>query len=239
MKKVYSLSFFRNASSGYESANAGVARGKFFINFIPTIIRAAKEAFPDYEVWIHHDDRVLEFPAFQDLPPEVKLINMGEARELCAAMLWRMQPLLDEEVGWMVCRDVDSLPMHRDRNMVEEAMESGAELHAILDSESHCGPLMGGMIAMNAPAVRTKCREVLSLLGDIDYNRHGSDQIHLNRILWPAMRKWAFIHQRKKVVNYPDAMMTMEVHPQETDLDKIIRHIGAAFDVEKAKAILP
>jgi hypothetical protein len=52
------------------------------------------------------------------------------------------------------------------------------------------------------------------------------------------MREWAFIHQRKKVVNYPDAMTTQEVHPQETELDKVIRHIGAPFDVEKAKAAL-
>ena len=197
MKKVYSLSFFRNDSSGYESENAGEARGKFFINFIPTIIQAAKKTFPDYEIWIYHDDRVLEFPTFQDLPSDVKLINMGYARELCRAMLWRIQPVLDEEVEWVVCRDVDSLPMERDYGMVEEARESGAKLHAILDSESHCGPLMGGMIAMHAPTVREKCFEVLAPSDGINYNRHGADQIHLNKLLWPAMRTEAFIHQRK------------------------------------------
>ena len=43
MRVIVSLAFFRNDASGYESERAGDARGRFFINFLPTLVREEQE----------------------------------------------------------------------------------------------------------------------------------------------------------------------------------------------------
>lgn len=244
MKNVHSLAFYRHNASGYESERAGVARGIFFINFLPAVIRAHHIAWKGWELRIHHDDRVRDFAYFKaleimDREGLIKLVPMGKADTLTGSMLWRLAPVFDEDVDWVVCRDLDSMPMHRDRKMVEEAMASGAEAHAILDSESHSGPLMGGMTAFRSRVVRVVVpgmRELESSMQatGIDFNQHGGDQLWLNKILWPRIKDKTMIHQRRRDIAYPDAMETKLVAPQETALDKVIRHVGAGFKREIA-----
>lgn len=249
MKRVHSVAFFRNDASAYEGERCGTARGVFFVNFLRTLVRAHHAVFPDWELRIHHDDRVRAFPEFAALERMraaglLTLAAMGEAATLCGAMLWRLSPLWDEDVEIVMCRDLDSLPMHRDRKMVEEAMASGAVVHAILDSESHCGPYMGGTIAIRAAAFRDafpRCRN----LGDFiaahrvcDLTRLGDDQRVLNAALTHPFLKRTFVHQRRRDIMYPEAMATRPVAPQETELDKVVRHVGAGYDVEKALAVI-
>lgn len=252
MKRVHSVSFFRHELSGYESENAGTSRGKFFANFMPTLVRAHYAAFPGWELRIHHDDRVMQFPYFyalqcmasQNVVNSLVLINMGHADTLCGSMLWRMLPMFDPDVEFFISRDVDSLPMHRDRVMVEEAIAAGADAHAILDSESHSGPLMGGMTGYRPAALRAafpgvaNLAQFLALAPDIDFNVHGSDQVFLNRIVWPKLFKKTLVHQLRQDVLYPEAMKTRLVAPKVTRLDHVVRHLGAGYDIPKAQAAL-
>jgi hypothetical protein len=236
--KVYSLAFFKHAASGYESPKAGTSQGTFFDGFIPSVVRAFRAAWaPEWELWIHTDLRVQELPSFAFLKKcysagMLHIMPSGEAQTLCGSMLWRVDPILRcDRVDWVVCRDVDSLPMHRDRKMVEEAIANRAVAHAILDSESHSGPLMGGMTAWSV-----ECAPLFAKANrvGIDFNRHGSDQQFLNRELWPLVKGRTLIHQRRRDIQYPEAMKTLLVVPQETELDKVVRHIGAGYDREKA-----
>jgi hypothetical protein len=160
---------------------------------------------------------------------------MGKAETLCGAMLWRLIPVWEDDVGLVVSRDVDSLPMHRDRKMIAAFEDTSDILHVIHDSESHSGPLMGGMLALKAPAVRAFLPARPPLDGDINWNAHGADQIWLNRHLWSRFGKSTFIHQRREDIRYPEASHTLLVEKQKTDLDKVVRHIGAGYDVEKGK----
>jgi hypothetical protein len=159
---------------------------------------------------------------------------MGESMALCRSMLWRIEPLKDARVEWVVCRDVDSLPMHRDRKMVEAAIAAGAKTHLLLDSESHSG-LMGGMSSFH---VDTWKHFATSTYAGIDMDKHGADQHYLNREIWPHVKAQTLIHQRRRDIQYPDVMKTLPVAPQETPLDKVVRHVGAGFDRVKALEVM-
>jgi hypothetical protein len=236
---IHSIAFFRHASSAYEGERCGDARGVFFDNFVRVLIPAHKAVWGSRaELVVHHDDRVRDLPSFALLVKaagagELRLVACGEAKTLTGAMLWRLRPLYEKGVDWVVCRDLDSLPMHRDRSMVEEAIAAGALCHAILDSESHGGPLMGGMTAFQAETWRTMV-PILPTFEEAEFNIHGSDQRYLNSCIWPRIAAKTFIHQRRDDVAYPMAMQTARTHPQVTDLDKIVRHIGAGYDCERA-----
>lgn len=245
MTNVVSYAFFRSDASGYESERAGAARGIFFVNFLRNLVRAHHAVWTGWELRIHHDDRVKAFPYFKALERMataglLKLVDCGKAETLCGSMLWRMLPIWDKEPGHVVCRDVDSLAMPRDRVMVEEAINAGAEIHCVLDSESHSGPIMGGMCKFRNKAISAKYRSLNELIWtspDIDLNRHGADQRILNRALWPEFSKYSLIHQRRQDIQYPEAMETRPVAPRAHDLDRIV-HMGAAYDVEKARPII-
>lgn len=242
MRNVHSVSLFRHDASGYESPRAGTSQGIFFSNFLPTLVRAHFAAFRDWELRIHHDDRVREFPYFKVLHRMhecgmLRMVAMGEAPTLCGAMLWRLLPVMDSEVDYFICRDVDSLPMHRDRKMVDEFIASGASAHAILDSESHCGPMMGGMIGFKA----SELHKVIRLPIPFDSPQlavHGSDQKWLNTYIWPKMTSKTLIHQRRDDIQYPQAMKTVKAPPQLTNLDAVVRHVGAAYPRERAMEVL-
>jgi hypothetical protein len=230
--KVFSLSFFRSDHSTYETPGHS-SRGTFFVNQLPLAIRAFHACYPGWEMWIHHDERVRELPYFKALERMrdagiLKLIPMGESKSLCSSMLWRMAPLWNEEVDIVACRDIDSVPMHRDFKMLDAFENSSGTIHAIHDSESHSGPLMGGMIAVKGKPFRAlpdsaKNFEMFPL------GRQGDDQRALNAMLYPAMASGLIVHTRRPSLGYA-CMRAYPVAPQETELDKVVRHIGAPPD---------
>lgn len=247
MKCVYSLSFFRHESSGYEQASCGVSRGIFFLNFVPAVVRAFHAVYGggDWELRFHVDERIMVGaygPVLQKYHQAglIKLVRMGMAHTLCGSMLWRMAPLFEDGVDYVVCRDVDSLPMPRERKMFEEFEQSGLGVHAIHDSESHTGPLMGGMVSFKRAAFKTMMPQASSVedllrLGEflkLDFNVHGTDQQFLNAIVYPRMAQQMMVHTRLPYAMYD--CKTVPVAAQREPLDSVIQHIGAAFDVPKA-----
>jgi hypothetical protein len=238
MKKVVSLSFFRNAASGYESPACGTSQGVFFMNFLATVVRAHHVAFPGWGLTIHHDDRVMELPYFAALRKMheknlLKLEFMGKAETLAGAMLWRLAPLYDPEVEVVAVRDIDSLPMERDYKMLEAFVANPkATSHVLHDSESHSGPYMGGTSCFKAAAFRAAFpkahfdREL-----EVWKTRlvaHGADQHFMNQFIYPSMAYGLLIHSKRNTM--PDrCYRSLPALPQESELDKVIKHVGAAF----------
>jgi hypothetical protein len=240
MRIAHSVSFFRHTASHYEHPNCGESQGKFFANYIPTLLAAHEIAFPGWDLVVHHDDAVRELPAFATLERYLsrgwlKLVPMGKAETLCGSMLWRMSAMKSHD--YVVCRDIDSLPCERDFAMVSDFIRSGLDVHAILDSESHSGPLMGGMTAYRSAAV-WPIWQTLGVDQRLDMNQHGADQIRLNRELWPHFKSRTMIHQTRIDVMCPEAQTSAPTRLAQTPLDKVVRHIGGAYDVEKAWAAI-
>ena len=244
--KVLSLAFFRSEHSGYESEAAGAGRGVFFVGFLAAVLRAWNHSMPGWKLWVHHDARVTEYPYFRVMKAlegnrrDFRLVPMGKAETLCGSMLWRLAPILDPDVETVACRDIDSLPMPRDFKMLEEFHQNSRSAHAILDSESHCGPFMGGMSAFNAARLREALGRDVKTLDELfrrypipSPNQHGADQIWMNANLWPRLGSDTFIHQKRADVLYPSAAVTRRTVGQECEEDRLANHIGGAYEAEK------
>ena len=156
-------------------------------------MRAHRSVWPDWALWIYHDDQVQDFKEFALLQGYEKagllrLINTGDAKSLTGSMLWRLRPAFSPDVDRFLCRDLDSLPQPRERKAVERWIESDKPISALHDSTSHWGTvLLGGMCGFKAhyvrqhfadwPAIERRMQE-----SGIDFNKKGSDQHFLNSV---------------------------------------------------------
>lgn len=223
--KVVSYSFFRHQDSGYESPQAGEGRGRFFIGYMPVIVRAHHSVYPDWEMRIHHDDRVREYPYFKalermDAEGLVKLVAMGEAPSLCGAMAWRLRPIWDEAVSHVICRDVDSLSTPREHKAVDRWVTGGKAIHALHDSPSHGSTLlMGGMVGFVTAKVRATMPRPPEQLPV-----HGDDQRWLNAAVAPLFPNEILSDDHKSI------------GPREEPRDALCQHIGGAFHAQPAIA---
>lgn len=251
MSKVCSYSFFRSEFSGMESENAGAARGKFYLNYLPCLVRAHMAVWaPDYELWIYHDDRVTEFPYFTALKRMeetgiLKLIPFGKSETLCGkgGMLERLNPVFDWNVDVLVIRDIDGLPMPRDRRMVEEFLAQDATAHVIHDSISHIGTgFLGGTCAFDGKKFRKRfeAKSLLELMDrvegmNINYKRHGADQMFLASYVAPNL--WGeIVHHTMGPHSYNGAKRIFQVADRPCEQDRLMNHVGGAGDAERAKA---
>lgn len=208
MNKVLAYSFFRHDSSHYEHPNCGEARGRVFLNYVRLLVRAHFAVWFGWELRFYHDDRVMYFPYFrvlQALECEglLKLHYAGKATTLCQAMMWRMRPAWDPDVDIVVCRDVDSVPLPRDRRACEEFVRSGLAVHVVHDASAHSG-IMGGTIGLNAAKWRDKSgfptlssfeHEAYSAYPTDRWNEHGCDQNFLNAVVLPRVRQDLLLHE--------------------------------------------
>ncbi len=229
---VYSLAYYRDDASGYESPEAGTSRGVFFEQFLPAVLRAVFAIFPDWELRIHHDDRVQAtryWPVLRALADRgrLRLIDCGPSLALCRSMLWRCMPFWDPAVDVFACRDIDSLPQPRERVMLEEFIASDKRIHVIHDSESHSGPLMGGMCAFKR---RPPAPSFAEWTADFPLTEHGDDQLFLNDRF--GRHDHMLIHQIREIAQYPQAE-TRPAPPHEGT------HLGAGFDCQRAIAQYP
>ena len=124
--------------------------------------------------------------------------EVKETAPLCEAMLWRLLPAFDvNEDGstytHFICRDLDSVATYREAQAVQQWVDSEAGAHAITDSISHSIAMMGGMIGFTPQSFRERVGvesfdEMLSLSG-MKFDRKGSDQDFLGRVVYPCYAK--------------------------------------------------
>lgn len=231
--KVYSLAFFRHEASAYESPRCGASQGRFFVNYIRAIVRAQCAVYPDWEMRIHHDDRVTQYEYWKAMERMeaaglFKLIYAGKAHTLCGSMLWRMSPAWDQGVEAFICRDVDSLQTPRERLAVERWLASGKPVSALHDSQSHsCTALMGGMVGFRSEWVRARWGSLEAFVAKatargIDLNKHGADQTLLNAEVLPEAFGGADVVNEDR----------QTLGPKSHILDNLTAHIGGAYHVE-------
>ena len=230
---VVAYSYFRHHNSAYESERAGAGRGRFFVNYIRAIVRGHHAVYPDWQMWIYHDDRVMEYenwPILKRMEGRglFKLIYMGKAIRLCESMMWRMLPIWTINVERVMCRDVDSLPTPRERRAIETWIGSGKAVSSLHDSVSHSGDiLMGGMVAFRSEWVNHRIFSWQEMINKaegfgIDLDRHGSDQQLLNALIYPsAALAGEIVSEDKLSLGHRD-------HP----IDQLTAHIGGAYHVD-------
>ena len=239
MKRVYSLALFRSQASAYEKPEAGEGRGVFFKGFLPALMRSVRSVYGDWDLVIHHDNRVLEWSYFRVLEEMhrrklLKLVPRGDAFMLCSSMMWRLCPLFEKDADIVLCRDVDSLPTPRDRAAVDRWIASGKPCHAAHDSISHRGtPLLGGMVGFRAKwfceKIAKSWAEVIEQCNEmkIDLDKHGADQLWLNRGVWPLAQNGSCQYDTPETLGEPK-------EPRDI-CDGWARGIGNAFAAGQVK----
>lgn len=259
-----SISVFRSGDSAYDAEY----RGHFYTRFLPMLVRAHLAYFPDFDLRITADRSVL-WAAYgatllnlsSDHPRVFVTVVDVEGPPLGVGMLWRMGPLFTGDYDAVITRDCDHLPSPREYAMVREWLESGRAAHAILDSTSHCGPLMGGTAGYRAGPLRARLsaagvetfEQFIAACGQqADLRLHGSDQVALNRLVWPLLSGSAVVHHHPGIVT-PHGDSGCEIAPNTNRpaasigaglfgrVDELLsanaaaKHVGAIFDIEKAE----
>ena len=224
--KVMSYALYWRANSRYEHPNAGAWTGfRFYPSFLPTLVRAHHVVFPGYELRIHHDGCIATCyygQALIELSNRglVKLCYRGPASTLCGPMLWRLAPIWQDGVEFVFCRDVDALPMPRERIAVEEFVrQPHIAAHAIYDSPQHGNGLCGGMIGFNTHRFRmvTGIGSLAALYAagvDFDLDVPGADQELLNAHVLPRLD--GHLMRRRDI-------------PPGDGLDALAPHIGIGY----------
>lgn len=249
-RKIVSYSYFRSPTSQYEKLKGDAAIQ--FQQFLKMLVRAHHCIWRGYEMRIHYDSHVPQlpyWPTMRKLHDEklLRLVYCGDADPLCKSMLWRMIPVFVEQNPVVVCRDIDSVPMLRDRLAVEEWLGSGLAVHCIHDNAAHSG-VMGGTTSVHAERFRQligvqTMKEFLALGADLDWDKQGADQHLLNRLL-PRYAHQTLVHELHHRVNdmgpvevrdhvtpfFPDPAWTPEIVAS----DKLCPSVGGCTDPQAA-----
>lgn len=166
---------------------------EFYWPHFPALVRAHHTLFKGWEMRVYTDSSIFSARAMMlrayAKAGLVNVIHHEENKGHCRSMLWRCLPIWDENVDYVLSRDVDSLPTIKDRRSVEQFIQSGATLHVVNDNPAHTVPVMGGMCGFNAPKFREKTgikdwNDFVSRRTDLDATMGGTDQILLYFEAW-------------------------------------------------------
>lgn len=208
MKKILSLSLWGN-------------NPKYTIGAIHNI-KLAQELYPDWIVRIYCDniaheciiDKIGDFNNFEFLVQK----PAGDWN----GMLWRFLPAIEKDVDIMISRDCDSRITVREKNAVNEWLESDKDFHIMRDHPFHNIQILGGMWG---------CRNnIFNRVGiyNIDPDQYESkwqiDQHFLRYDVYPKVFNDIFVHDPYK--HFPNELCIKDF-PSE----RINNHfVGEIFD---------
>lgn len=209
---------------------------------LPAVLRSIACLLAGWRVVIHHDGSIFRHRYGRAL---TKLAEDGavDLREmppapLCKAMLWRMRPCWFPGANVVACRDLDALFLVRDRICLEEFLGSSSAVHNIKDNPGHVFPLMGGMSAYRAGAIRSAYANwdaFIASAGNVDWHRYGSDEHFLRQHVWPRFQDAYLNHD---ITGRPTASLNVSALPMEirrfAERAELAPHVGVqTFDHQK------
>lgn len=264
MKKIVSIALFGDASRKDGS-------GQNYHRYLSTFVLAHHNLFPargGWELHVHVDDatygsdygRALCKMQDREL---ITLTRMGDAA-LTKAMLWRMTPVFGANADYVFSRDIDCVPMPRDRAVCDVFITSNCAAHTVHDSPSHVG-VMGGLCGFQTASFKNTAK-IYSLRDlydfakktEIEWAQHGTDQTVLNRLIdrrdgptllehryngWHAgpnakePRVRGEYHCRSWSTPVPNEGKSSLSTELQAYADRLANHLGAAgYDIENARA---
>jgi len=113
-------------------------------------------------------------------------------------MFWRFLPAFDEKIDTMISRDADSRLSFRERDAVNEWLESDKDFHIMRDHPYHNTAILGGMWGC-----RKNLLNRLSITIQIPDNGNfwQVDQNFLREYVYPKVREYSFIHDSYDLMN--------------------------------------
>ena len=162
----------------------------------------AKKIFPDFMVKIFHDDtcnnEILKKISELD---NVILINLtnNERLKKMNKMMWRFIPAFDKDTEIYLCRDLDSYLNDRDKQLVNEWLNTNYDFHIIRDHPKHTNEIMGCGWGCRNSILNKFENEFYSYdkIPEKISNRptgFNMDQLFLREIIYPNIIKKSLIH---------------------------------------------
>lgn len=182
MKKIISYSLFKGPDP---LAELFYVRGMYLNVLMNSLV------YPDWKTVVHVDRYI--FDKYQDLFTHIIAnysvkVSISEIEYThCQKMLWRMEPIFDDRVEYVICRDADALTSYREANAVGEWIKSGEVLQGIKDNPAHSIPLLGGLCGFKAEPIRSKYGSWENMITKTKrpIEDHGTDQHFLNDVIFP------------------------------------------------------
>lgn len=200
------------------------------------IIRAHHHIFPGWQLWLHHDEKDVRHWQGYVREGLLRLVDCRPFVDRGRAMLWRMKPIWEKNVDYVICRDMDSLPMVRDRRMVEVFMATNCIAHTEADHAEHTAPFMGGMCGFHAPRFRSITyfdswdQFIVAGYNDLAAPTGGADQIHLYEVLWPRLERLTCHHRVRATTGAPMRSPHIYYHIDDLPLLDVSETIQAEAD---------
>ena len=169
------------------------------------------EIFPEWEMWVYHDDTV-EKGVLQKLQNNnVKLIKSQDSGFYRS--MWRFYPCGDKSVEYFISRDTDSRISLRDRESVYEWIESGKDFHIIRDHPvGHSWVMNAGMWGSKGGIINIE--NMISQYIN-DPNNKFIDQMFLRDVIYPLTKESRLVHDEYFNEHFID--VTIEMRQQKID----------------------
>ena len=215
--------------------------------YLPAVVRAHHHIFPSldgWEMWLIVDQKnesplVRAYHAHGVLHGAVE--QEAHTLGITQAMLLRLAPIFYSDPPDVVfCRDLDALPLPRDRRCCEDFIASEeTTIHTIHDNAHHVG-IMGGLSGFKTAAVRKHfdlLGDIVKAAGAVDWTKRGTDQDVLNSVVRPKLALFEHNFEgrqmdRGAVVSVPTPKASFDTMATADDLAP---HLGAAgFDIDRA-----
>ena len=151
----------------------------------------AEELFPDWTCRFYIGKSVPEDIISQlEKKTNVQLVRMNEDGDW-SGMFWRFHPCSEDDVDVVLSRDTDSRLTQREKDAIDEWLESDKGFHIMRDHPWHAAAILGGMWGCKKGTLP----EMSSLINSIPKGDFWQvDQIFLRDYIYPLVKDNAFVH---------------------------------------------
>jgi len=174
--------------------------------------RLAKEIYPDWTArfYVAQDVPSTYLDAIEEYGGDIVYCEKKNSYD---GLNWRFRPLHDPDVEYWISRDADSRLSWRERNAVDEWMESDKAAHLLRDCHNHGYTIMAGMFGINNKLFHE--RYGMINLDNINADYREADQTVLEQHLWPLIKDDHVCHDHWKnseIVGKPTYQLGDFVH---------------------------
>lgn len=156
-------------------------------------IEIAAKLFPDWTCLVYCDEenyRALEKLRFEN----TRILLQQKESDGLSGMTWRLNACHDATNDVILFRDTDSFLTTREKEIVEEWLESPFDVHLIRDHPLHTSPVMGGMFAVRGEAARLLSRVIKTHHNAHRQTGYGDDQEFLTKHFYPIVKSRSLVH---------------------------------------------
>lgn len=151
--------------------------------------------YPGWTARFYVDDSVPESFVHTLLGEGAQIRKAPKLPAATYGLFWRFLVEDDPNVDFYLIRDADSVVNIRERAAVEDWLKSGRPYHVMRDYPSHCELILAGMWGAHRGNLEPMGKRILSFVkANADrLNDRTNDQKFLREVVWPLIRRDAFI----------------------------------------------